>query len=148
MKMTPTSFSFSVIGKPVPQGSKRWIGGNRIVDQAAARLKPWRTDLREAALNARPDSWDRSGAYCVYYDFYYRRPKSHLNRKGELKFSAPKFCISRSAGDIEKTARSVSDSLTHIAWDDDSQIIKLHCTKHYTPDEPRVNVSILNLCDE
>ena len=145
--MTPTSFSFKVIGKAVPQGSKRHLGNGVIVDQAGTRLKSWRTDVREAALNARPDGWDLSGAYAVYYDLYFKRSKSSFKANGELKLSAPKYCVSRSAGDIEKCCRSISDALTHIVFNDDSQIIKLHATKHYTPDEPHASIHIINLAD-
>ena len=143
-----TCFSFSVIGKPVPQGSKRHLGNGVIVDQAEKRLKPWRTDIREAALNARPDDWCRDGAYAVDYRFFFARPKSHKNSKGIVKPSAPAHCISRSAGDLEKIARSVSDSLTNVVYNDDSQIIQLSATKQYTIEEPHVIITVTNLSYE
>lgn len=143
-----TCFSFSVIGKPVPQGSKRHLGNGVIVDQAEKRLKPWRSLIYETALNARPDDWRLDGAYAVYYAFFYKRPASHLRKNGDLKPSAPPYCISRSAGDLEKTCRSVSDALTYIAFNDDSQIVQLTATKQYTIEEPHVIVTITNLSYE
>ena len=39
-----------VIGIPAPQGSKRHVG-NGIMIENSKRVKPWRQDVKEAALN-------------------------------------------------------------------------------------------------
>jgi crossover junction endodeoxyribonuclease RusA len=43
--------AFTVRGLPAPQGSKRHVGGGRMVE-SSANVKPWRADVRAAAEDA------------------------------------------------------------------------------------------------
>ena len=54
-----SSFSVIVYGTAAPQGSKRHVG-NGVMLESSKRLRPWRQDVRFAALEKRPPNWDRS----------------------------------------------------------------------------------------
>lgn len=48
--------AFSVYGMPGPQGSKRHVGGGRMIE-SSAKVKPWREAVKAAAL-AQIDSYE------------------------------------------------------------------------------------------
>jgi len=125
----------TVIGKPRPQGSKRYLGGNRIVE-SNPNTHTWRSDVRSAIASCIPHDWDRSLPMSVHITFGVHRPKAHYLRSG-LRPSAPLYPITRSVGDIEKLIRAINDSITGIAFDDDSQVVRLTSEKIYIEiDEP------------
>lgn len=59
--------------------------------------------------------------------FYFKTPKSYLNKDGSLK--PGKNVGSRTFGDIDKLERAVLDALTGIAYFDDCQVAELHSKK-------------------
>ncbi len=99
--------------------------------ESCKRVKPFRHDVRLAAMNNVPNDWDKTKSMRVTYRFYFARPKSHYNAKGILFKNAPREPTGRNIGDIEKLARSVSDALTGVAYDDDSQVISMDLAKSY-----------------
>ena len=111
-----------------PQGSKRHVGRG-IMIESSKRVKPWRDAVRIEANKVVEELIEEP----VHVDlvFWFHRPKSHLNAKGELKQSAPKFPTSRNKGDIDKLCRSTLDALTLSAIADDSQVVSLHARKYY-----------------
>ena len=111
-----------------PQGSKRHVGRG-IMIESSKRVKPWRDAVRIEA-NKVVDELIEDPVH-VDLVFWFHRPKSHLNAKGELKQSAPKFPTSRNKGDIDKLCRSTLDALTLSAIADDSQVISLQARKYY-----------------
>ncbi len=123
-------FSFIVESRGAPQGSKTYVGKGRMVE-SCKRVKPFRHDVRIAAMINAPNDWDMSCAMSVNYAFYFARPKSHYNAKGILLKNAPEHPTGRNIGDIEKLARSVSDALTGVAYDDDSQVVEMTLSKGY-----------------
>ena len=134
--MTDT-VTFVVQSKAAPQGSKRHVG-NGVMIESSKRVKPFRQDVRFAAINAKPDDWDTSGAFKIFVDFYFRRPMSHMTGKGELRKSAPMYPTGRNVGDIEKLLRSVHDALSEVLFDDDSQVIACFCHKFYASESSTV----------
>ena len=108
---------------PVPQGSKRHVGGGRMVERDD--LKPWREAVTLLALRAcgyaRP-SIDRP-ALCVV-EFTFPRPaapKRHTDP--HRKDTAP---------DVDKLARAVFDALTAAAIvRDDARFADLVALKRY-----------------
>ena len=125
-----------VVGIPAPQGSKTLTRWGAMIE-ASKKVKPWRTDVKEAALNCYS-----SGALNlpvkVDMEFMFPRPISHY-RTGQfshlLKDSAPRHCISRINGDIDKVARSTLDGLSVSAGgsvlEDDSLVVELNTKKRY-----------------
>ena len=143
-----------VVGIPAPQGSKTLTRWGAMIE-ASKKVKPWRTDVKEAALECYS-----SGALNLPVradiEFVFPRPKSHY-RTGKnadvLKPSAPKYCISRGNGDIDKLSRSTLDGLSVSAGgsvlEDDSLVVELNTKKRYiNKDElPGAYIAISSICD-
>lgn len=132
--------TFFVPGIAAPQGSKRAIAnpasGRVSLIESSKRVKPWRTDVREAAINAGCEPLD--GPVVVTIDCYFPRPKSHFGtgrNAGIIKATAPMSHIQRP--DMDKLQRAILDALTGIAWHDDSQVVRIVAAKHWS--EPHLN---------
>ena len=127
----PNSFTFTVLGKPAPQGSKRHVGKGVMVE-SSKRCKPWRQDVRHTAIDLLPGGWyaRMEDAMLLSVTFVFARPKNHFRTNGELKPSAPKHCTGR-IGDVSKLIRAVEDAMTGIVYNDDAQIINLLATRRY-----------------
>jgi len=112
----------TVIGKPIPQGSKKVFNG-RVVDVNAAELRQWRDLVARA--------WDGPCTLqpvSLVVDFYLSRPKGHFGKKG-LRPSAPTDPSVRP--DLDKLVRAVLDALTGVAFRDDAQVCGIRARKHY-----------------
>jgi len=120
-----------VLGKPAPQGSKRHVGRG-ILLESSKRCKPWRQDVKYAALEALPDGWYAmmDKPILVSVTFIFARPKGHFRTNGELKPKAPSHCTAR-VGDTDKLCRSILDALSNSVFSDDSQVIALNAQKRY-----------------
>lgn len=126
---------FRVNGIPAPQGSKRHVGGGRMVESSRA-VGPWREAVRhEAGVALWVDgSWlpGTSLPLSVTVVFVLARPLSHWgganHDAGHLRNSAPKFPAKRP--DLDKLARAVLDGLVAGGvMADDSQVCSLNCAK-------------------
>ena len=101
------------------------------------RVKPWRQDVKEAALN-HYDGEVIDQAVEIEIIFLFTRPKSHYgtgkNAK-KLKPSAPVFVTSKGIGDIDKLQRSTYDALSEssggIVIKDDALIVQNRNMKRY-----------------
>jgi crossover junction endodeoxyribonuclease RusA len=123
------SITFAVHGLPASQGSKKHIGKGVMVE-SSKNVKPWRQDVKYAALAAKPSGWNTAPAMALSVVFKFQRPASHLGKNG-LRPSAPHHCTSARNGDIEKLVRSTHDALTGVLFDDDRQVVTLNATKRY-----------------
>ena len=131
------AYSFTVYGTAAPQGSKRHVG-NGVMIESSNRVRPWRQDVRFAALEKRPPDWDMTKPMGLVLEFRFLRPQSHfVTKKGVsyLKPKAPAQPVSARLGDIDKLSRAVLDALTGIAYQDDRQVIALEASKCYLDDD-------------
>lgn len=125
--------TITVFGQPAPQGSKRYVGqsktGRGIMIESSKAVKPWRQDVRAAALDAMADRiqlpeieqralyFDPSGALSVHMIFTLPKPKSAAKRYRTWPNKKP---------DLSKLVRSTEDALTEAGiWEDDARIV--HC---------------------
>jgi len=125
-----------VIGIPAPQGSKRHVGHGIMIENSK-RVKPWRQDVKEAALT-HYDGEVIDQAVEVEIIFIFVRPKSHFGtgkNSRKLKPSAPVFVTSKGIGDIDKLQRSTYDALSESSGGnvlkDDSLIVQNRNSKRY-----------------
>ena len=144
-----TGVEFTVYGLAQPAGSKRGFhrGGRVIIVDAAAKSRPWKAQVSDAAALAMADA----GISLIrdpleaHFTFYVPRPKGHYGSGRNatvLKPSAPVYPTSRP--DLLKLARAVEDSCTGIVYSDDSLIVREALEKIYG--EPaRVEVSLYTL---
>ncbi len=115
-----------MVGTPSPQGSKTgFVRGNRavVVDLNPTALRSWRQDVRQAALEARPDDWPMEAAFTVRLAFRVKPPKSlRKNHSGRVT----------SRPDVDKLVRSALDALDQAdIFRDDAQVWSLQTSKRY-----------------
>lgn len=114
-------------GQPAPQGSKRHVGGGRMIE-SSKRVKPWRDDVKaaaEAALARMRGYWvPLDGALRVRMVFTMRKPASAPRRTVTYPNRTP---------DLSKLIRSTEDALTDAgAWADDARVVEyLRAAKVY-----------------
>ena len=118
-----------VNGLPAPQGSKRHVGGGRMVE-SSKKVKPWRTAVAAETEKHDFGPWPFVG---VAVWFLLPRPKSHY-RTGRfahlLKDNAPAY--PDRYPDLDKLCRSTLDALRMGgAFKDDAQVVKLDAYKVY-----------------
>lgn len=121
------------MGEPVPQGSLSFFKG-RAVHTNHKYLHPWRNKIAE---ELRPRLLVSDGPVEVDLRFTIRRPRTVTRSDPTVR------------PDLDKLVRAVLDALTGVAYEDDSQVIRLSASKRYglepgvlialrTPMEPEV----------
>jgi Holliday junction resolvase RusA-like endonuclease len=138
MGVSPMARALTVVvhGVPGPQGSKRHLGGGRLVE-SSAKVGPWRAVVTAAAVEAVRTSigWDlgRLDPVEVAVVFTLTRPASHYRtgkRRAELRETAPVDPVGRP--DLDKLIRSTLDALTDAgALVDDARVVELRAVKCY-----------------
>jgi Holliday junction resolvase RusA-like endonuclease len=144
----PADLIITVHGSPAPQGSKRHVGGGVMIEMSK-RVKPWRQDVKAAALTAlelhgatvggvqlhRPPL---DGPLAVSMVFTVRdRPagKPTWRPAGE-RWAKTLMWRPASTPDLSKLLRSTEDALTDArAWKDDARVVEYRrLAKHYVGD--------------
>lgn len=126
--------SFTVLGRPQPQGSKRLLRqrytGKPVLAEDNRRMKPWRQEVGWTALeHFRGKRIERPAGVAVEVTFYLAPPK-----RGRIHPTAKP--------DVDKLCRAVLDALTGIAFDDDSQVVALTAVKTYgLPERAEIRVA-------
>ena len=124
-----------VPGIAAPQGSKRHVGGGRMVESSKA-VGPWR---ERVALAVHEYGWPvLTGPVRVHLRFVMPRPASAPKRRTPAAIKRP---------DVDKLGRAVLDALTGIAFDDDSRVVDLHALKVIAEigQTPGVYISVTDL---
>tara|TARA_B100002052_G_scaffold287780_1_gene303087 strand:+ start:1404 stop:1832 length:429 start_codon:yes stop_codon:yes gene_type:complete len=136
--------SFRVEGmSPAPQGSKRHVGGGRIIE-ASKRCKPWRYLVQQAAVQTGHPLITHPVE--IHIKFYFARPKSHYRTNGHLKESAPIY--HSIVPDLSKIMRSTEDAIVDAGLlIDDSRISAAKISKVYcmSDERPGALISIRTL---
>ncbi len=135
----PTSFTFRVLGTPVPQGSVKAFG-SRVVANNEQALGSWRSDVASVAQRAKPADWDINAAISLRCEFVFPRPQSHYGtgkNLTKLKPSAPRYHVK--TPDVDKLVRGVADSIgdavARVLLNNDSQIVSIYAAKRYSTDD-------------
>jgi len=104
-----------VYGTPAPQGSKRHVGGGVMVE-SSKKVKPWRQDVKFAALQARAGAQPIDDPVCMRVVFTLPKPASAPKRKRTFPSRKP---------DIDKLLRSTLDALTDAGiFSDDARVVE------------------------
>lgn len=108
---------FFVKGRPVPQGSMKFIRPGVMIHSRAADLAVWRADIsRNAELfGYKPVST----AVKVEVDFIFLKPKTATRPYPSV------------TPDLDKLVRAVLDGLAGVAYQDDCQVILIQASKTY-----------------
>lgn len=110
--------------------------GHGIMVESSKRVRPWREDVKQAALRALDanPSWDRARSHvAMVVVFSMPRPKAHF-RSGQwshmLRENAP--TMHGRMPDLDKLVRSTCDALsTAGAYADDSRLCSITAVKTY-----------------
>lgn len=133
----PTAIAFSVPGDPVPQPRPRVTTRGGHGHAYTPKSHPVHAYRQAVAAAARAAGAGIHGdAVELVLDFVFARPKSHLRKNG-LAPDAPRW----PRKDIDNLQKAVMDSLNGVAWEDDSQVIRVVASKSYGT-EPRTTVRI------
>lgn len=125
--------AFDVIGLPGPQGSKRHVGGGRMIE-SSAKVKPWREAVKHAAIAAY-GPWNASTPLGALLPFPLDRPL-----RVRMVFTLPKPASAPKRRqtwpdrkpDLSKLVRSTEDALTDAGlWKDDARVVELTTVKRY-----------------
>ena len=131
--------SFVVFGTPQPQGSaKAFVRGNRAyITSANSKMMPYRHSLTQVAADvlAKDSSeaplFPRPLAVEVRVRWTLAKPKS----------TPKKIIWPTKKPDADKLLRAVLDSMTGVAYEDDSQVIKVTAEKQYgLPERTEVTI--------
>jgi Holliday junction resolvase RusA-like endonuclease len=117
-----------IYGTPAPQGSKRHVGGGRMIE-ASKKVKPWRDAIVEQAIREGVSGTQLDGPLVLRVSFYLLRPKGHSGVHGLLA-KAPRWPFR--VPDLDKLVRSTGDGLTQAGViADDARIVVIHARKVY-----------------
>jgi len=143
-----TALDIDVHGLPAPQGSKRAFrnphSGRVQLVESSTRVKTWREDVKQAALDAIDGGGPLTGPIRLYADFYLPRPKAHYRSGANAHLLRDKAPI-RPAGkpDLDKLLRSTCDALTAAGvWSDDSRVVTISATKFYADQDRSIGARI------
>lgn len=134
--MTRQEIYFSAFAEPAPQGSKRHVGGGRMIE-ASKKVAPFRAAVADAIFRtfvATADDRNFTEPVVVWATFYLPKPKS-------VRRLLPSV-----SPDLDKLQRSLGDAMSINArlLEDDALIVKWHSAKVYaaTPEDVGVRVAI------
>lgn len=117
--MTNT-ITFTVYGTPAPQGSKRHVGGGRLIEMSK-KVQPWRHAVALAARQQTPRTPPPTTPVGVQIAFYLPRTKAMRDKPAPPMVQRP---------DVDKLIRSTLDGLTMGgAVTDDAQITTVTASK-------------------
>lgn len=132
---TAEPLSFTAVGAPAPQGSKRHVGGGIMVE-SSKRLKPWRDTVTTAALEALAARGSGMlfghGVPVAVEATFFRPPTLGAERdrkRGRLTVPTGRF-------DIDKLGRGLLDAISGIVIWDDGQVADLRVSKRWAFDRP------------
>lgn len=124
----------TVYGAVGAQGSKRHVGGGRMIE-SSKKVKPWREAVKTAACEVMDQLYDHSlGSWTVkgpieaQITFTLAKPKSAPKKRITWPDRTP---------DIDKCCRSTFDALTSAGvWEDDARVVSLLARKVYPNEGP------------
>ena len=125
-----------VPGIPRPKGSlKVWETANGpVVTHDNVNLKDWMEDVAWSAQDEMQKHRRQrlQGPVALVVTFYLPRPKS-LAKSVLSHIKKP---------DLDKLARGANDALTGVVFEDDRQVVEIHCYKRYAVGEPMTVMTI------
>jgi len=149
VRLLGNSYTIHVNGKPAPQGSKkvqRYVNGRAILCESSPNVMPWRALVAGKAKRLLPEGWHATLPMSLSVTFIFPRPKADFKANGDLKNTAPSFCIKR-IGDIDKLLRAICDALTGVAFDDDCQVFSIQAERRYAvgDEQPSAIITVTSI---
>lgn len=109
-----------VPGRPAPQGSKRHVGGGRMIE-SSKHVAVWREDVRAACMTVWQGRPPLDGPIVLHVEFVRKRPASAPKSRTPAASTMP---------DLSKLVRSTEDAITSAGvWVDDARVVQLVASK-------------------
>lgn len=129
--MSVSAIEVRVYGSPAPQGSKKFVGLNKagrgIMVESSKKVRPWREDVKAAALAVRNGAAPLDGPLIVRMVFTLPKPGSAPKRRRTFPCRKP---------DVSKLARSTEDALVDAGvMTDDARIVEYERLAKVFPNE-------------
>lgn len=132
--ITHPDIVITVHGVPAPQGSKRHVG-NGVMVEMSKKLKPWRQDVKDAALTAMESGQignvqlhrpPLDGPLAVSMVFTVREQPGSKPAwwPSSERWSRSLRWRPASTPDLSKLLRATEDALTGVAWKDDARVVE------------------------
>ena len=130
--------TFRLDGTPVPKGRPRFSkAGGFVKTYTDAKTKTYEKLVTFSAKQAMGSSEPLKTALDAFLYFSIPIPKSYSKKRTEACLSGLERPIKK---DLDNLCKSVLDGMNKIVYEDDGQIVALHCTKVYG--DPFVEVLI------
>ncbi len=152
-----TGLTIKVVGIPAPQGSKTGFTnkytGRVVLVESSKKAKPWRHDVKAAALEARQAVGHETftGPVTVEMQFYFEHPKAHYRTGRLANLLRPNAPFWKSTiPDLSKLVRACEDALTDAGvWRDDALVVEMTVAKAYSDpaERPGVHITVLPIAD-
>ncbi len=119
-QVVPGNVTVIAYGQPAPQGSKSYKGqskaGHAILVESSKKVRPWRQDVRAAAMEARNGAAPLDGPLIVRMVFTLPKPASAPKTRRTFAMRKP---------DLSKLVRSTEDALVDAGLiADDARIVE------------------------
>lgn len=137
-----TLIRFIVPGEPTGKGRPRVFKTNGISRAVTPQKTLNYENLVKWIVGETMQTKQLTGEIEADIKAYYSIPKS-MTKKNRQLIEEGKLHPTKKP-DLDNVAKIILDSLNKIAFDDDSQVVKLIVEKHYS-DEPRVEVTLNEL---
>lgn len=108
-----------VPGKAAPQGSKRHVGKGILIE-SSKELGPWRERVALAASGVVSQLVPKPNEVRLMLTFILPRPASTPKSRTPPATKRP---------DLDKLDRAILDALTHVLYEDDSQVTHINSAK-------------------
>lgn len=138
-----SGYEFTVPGRPVAWQRPGSARNGRRFDTAQNQAAKAAIGMAARAAGVRPTE----GPVILRVSFTFKRPKSHLNAKGELRKGKPKHHIYKP--DTDNLTKLVKDGLNGIAYEDDAQVVMSRAAKFWTTDgESETRILVVHVDSE
>jgi Holliday junction resolvase RusA-like endonuclease len=121
-------------GEPVAKGRPRFYNGHTITPAKTSNYENYAKELFMISKQPKLEGYIEATIRA-----YFSIPKSTSNKKRQLMLEGEIFPTKRP--DLDNIAKIVLDALNKLAYDDDSQVVRLVIEKYYD-DNPRVNLTL------
>ena len=135
--------TFTIPGEVVPKGRPKFSHvGNYVKAYTPAKTVNFENLVKIEYERQCPDTFFPEGKpLAMYIEFHFKIPQSASNKKKAL-MASNEIRPTRKP-DLDNAIKSVADGLNGVAYKDDSQIVKISCTKWYG-DIPHTKVLIVS----
>jgi Holliday junction resolvase RusA-like endonuclease len=132
---------FTVYGEPVAQGRPRFaMRGNHVMTYDPEKSQLYKDTVYSIALQNKPKEL-MQGPIVLTIKCHRGIPKSILSSKKKLGKAMSGELRPTTKPDVDNYAKGIKDALKGVIWQDDSQVVSLTVSKHYSI-TPRVEIEI------